>query len=496
MEIISAGMYEREEIIAVALLGALCGQNTFLFGPPGTAKSLISRRIACAFKEPTYFEYLMNRFSTPEEVYGPVSIKALKKDEYIRKTDNYLPTAEFAFLDEIWKSSPAILNTLLTMINERIFRNGDEVEQTPLKALIAASNETPEPNQGLEALYDRFVIRLMVAPIDKKDHFERLLSDKPNDAYVRVPKALVIGEREWNNWREKLHDVKMSSETLAIIDLIRQALEKDEDNLHVYVSDRRWQRAAILMKASAFFNGRQTTNHSDAWMLEYCLWTHEKNRQAVAIMVAQAIRNTGFQHGVNLSALVRQREILEKEISDQLFYTADVYEVTDVDGIPHFLCEAIFPKSQGDTIYPLYIPTDEVDASKIFYPVDKSGRDQKRFRCLFDGNETYIVSFFGMLSAVENYEFHPKVLFYRGDKKQDINPQIKQSLVDAINTNKSQLSDALGVVEQRLSQYKNTLASPFITPEKAQIAINGINEQIDSLKLQIKDCQRLEALCR
>ena len=123
---VSAGMFEREEIIAVSLLGALCGQNTFY---TGHGQSLISRRIACAFEQPTYFEYLMNRFSTPEEVFGPVSIKALKEDRYIRKTDSYLPKADFAFLDEIWKSSPAILNTLLTLINEHVFRNGEAIEK-------------------------------------------------------------------------------------------------------------------------------------------------------------------------------------------------------------------------------------------------------------------------------------------------------------------------------------------------------------------------------
>jgi MoxR-like ATPase len=197
IESLNEGIHEREEIIAVSFLAALSDQNVFLFGPPGTAKSLIARRLSHAFETNSYFEYLMHRFSTPEEVFGPVSITELKQDNFLRKTEGFLPQSDFAFLDEIWKSSPAILNTLLTIINEKLFRNGTEVEPAPLKALIAASNETPPPGQGLEALYDRFLVRLNVLPMEGTEIFERLLNAQPTRAKLELPNDLAITHKEW-----------------------------------------------------------------------------------------------------------------------------------------------------------------------------------------------------------------------------------------------------------------------------------------------------------
>ena len=163
IETFEKDVFEKEEVTRLAFLTAIAGESIFLLGRPGVAKSLIARRLKFAFKDANSFEYLMNRFSTPDEIFGPISIKKLKdEDKYERLTDNYLPQAHVAFLDEIWKAGPSIQNALLTIINEKVYRNGEKEVPAKLQALIAASNELPEKEQGLEALWDRFLVRLMV----------------------------------------------------------------------------------------------------------------------------------------------------------------------------------------------------------------------------------------------------------------------------------------------------------------------------------------------
>ena len=264
------GLREREETMSVALLSILAGQSVFFFGPPGTAKSLMARRLSCAFKESKHFEYLMQKFSTPEEIFGPIDITQLKQGNYVRKTKGYLPTADFAFLDEIWKSNPAILNTLLTITNERIFRNGDSEDKTPLKALIGASNELPQSGLGLEALWDRFVVRLEVPPLQDKNNFEALLDNPSVEAKIDIPPELAFSTNEWQEWMQAMDSVKLSTQTKKFIHAVKVQATEEKD---FYISDRRWLRAVKLLKSSAFFSGRMETNLQDALLLRYCLWS-------------------------------------------------------------------------------------------------------------------------------------------------------------------------------------------------------------------------------
>ena len=169
---------ERNELIDGALVALVAAQHVLVIGPPGTAKSMLADEVCRRIDGAAYFQWLLTRFTTPEELFGAVSLKALEQDDYRRLTTHKLPEAHIAFLDEVFKASSSILNTILTLINERRFHNGREVADVPLLTLFAASNELPEDDELL-ALHDRFLLRFVVDYVSEDFRFLKLLQARP-----------------------------------------------------------------------------------------------------------------------------------------------------------------------------------------------------------------------------------------------------------------------------------------------------------------------------
>lgn len=294
--LLSDGVYEREETIKLSLLSALAGESVFLLGPPGIAKSLIAKRLIQAFDDNSYFEYLMTRFSTPEEVFGPLSIQELKDNgRYLRLTQGYLPTAQVVFLDEIWKAGPAILNTLLTVVNEKTFKNGSEIERVPMRLLITASNELPDHDSGLDALYDRILLRLYVSPIKSKQNFKSMLTVGTFQE-VPIPNDLKISDTEYYAWQRAFESIPLNNHFFDKLYLLKTQLESklaesalsDSDQ---YISDRRWKKAIKLIKACAFFSGRDELSTIDILILENCLWNTPQSREVVTQVIQSFATN-------------------------------------------------------------------------------------------------------------------------------------------------------------------------------------------------------------
>src|SRR5580704_7894589 len=224
----------RDEVVDLIALAVVAGEHLFLHGPPGTAKSALIREFARAVRG-RYFEYMLTRFSEPNEVFGPVDIARLREGVVATVTTGMLPEAEFVFLDELFNANSAILNNLLTVLNERVYRRGAETHRLPLLSLFSASNHLPEED-ALKALFDRFLLRC---------HVDNL----PRSA---TPRLLIAG---WAIERTVLPPAPVTAEELR--------------DLGIAFSDRRAVKAQKLLAASAVLCARLVGQPSDLWVLRY-----------------------------------------------------------------------------------------------------------------------------------------------------------------------------------------------------------------------------------
>lgn len=313
---LESGLYERRQALRLCLLAAVAGESVFLLGPPGVAKSLVARRLQTAFADARCFDYLMGRFSTPEEIFGPVSIRRLKdEDLYVRQTERYLPEADIVFLDEIWKASPPIQNALLTALNEKIFRNGRDELRLPLKLLVGASNESP-PDESSQAFWDRFLVRLELGPLRDEAHFLAMLTDGSDPYRDPVAPGLKLGRAEWDQWRAALGAVELSPAALGAVAALRRAFaEAAAAGAGPAVSDRRWKKCAGLLRAAALCDGRLRVEAMDCLLLEHCLWDLPGQRPAAAALVRATVRDLAWADRAGVDELAARLAGLQAQLA-------------------------------------------------------------------------------------------------------------------------------------------------------------------------------------
>ena len=274
-----------DEVIRLLLIAMVAGEHAVLIGPPGTAKSALVRTFARMI-DSQYFEYLLTRFTEPNELFGPVDIPAFREGRYERRIEGMLPDCEVVFLDEVFKSNSAILNALLTLLNERRFTSGGRVMPCPLLSCFGASNEVPT-DETLTAIFDRFLLRIRNENLDAY-HFQDLLQrgiTNEAQALAQTPITPLAGAREIAELHRSFAlRMRFSDELLAAYKGLVFQIRAEG----VSLSDRRVVKLLKLLAASAYIDGRAQADAGDFFVLKH-IWNNEDQATILESIVAPVL---------------------------------------------------------------------------------------------------------------------------------------------------------------------------------------------------------------
>ena len=291
-DILSRSFLDKQELIRLLLVSVVAGEHMVLIGPPGTAKSALVRQFARLI-DARYFDYLLTRFTEPNELFGPVDIRAFREGTYTRRTTGMLPEAEIVFLDEVFKSNSAILNSLLTVLNERRFSNGAQVMKVPLLSLFGASNEVPN-DDNLAAIFDRFLLRVVSNNLDSY-HFSGLIERGlriESQALSEQPVVPIVTAADLHRLNQALGSrLQFSEELLSRYKGLVFQIRSEG----VSISDRRVVKLLKLVAASALVDGRTEANDSDFFILRH-VWNNLDQSELLDEIVTPVVERYYREH--------------------------------------------------------------------------------------------------------------------------------------------------------------------------------------------------------
>ena len=291
-DILARSFLDKQELIRLLLVSVVAGEHMVLIGPPGTAKSALVRQFARLI-DARYFDYLLTRFTEPNELFGPVDIRAFREGTYTRRTTGMLPEAEIVFLDEVFKSNSAILNSLLTVLNERRFSNGAQVMKVPLLSLFGASNEVPN-DDNLAAIFDRFLLRVVSNNLDSY-HFSGLIERGlriESQALSEQPVVPIVTAADLHRLNQALGSrLQFSEELLSRYKGLVFQIRSEG----VSISDRRVVKLLKLVAASALVDGRTEANDSDFFILRH-VWNNLDQSELLDEIVTPVVERYYREH--------------------------------------------------------------------------------------------------------------------------------------------------------------------------------------------------------